>query len=260
VTALLLTALLVLGTLAPATAEDRPPILRDVGIDQRLDASVPLELRFRDEEGRTVRLGDYFGERPVILNLVYFGCPMLCTHVANGLVGALTALAFTAGDEFRVLTVSIDPRDTPAQAHAKKAAVLERYGRPGAGWHFLTGDEAAIATLADAVGFRYAFDAARGEYAHGAGVVVLTPRGRVSRYLLGVEFAPRDLRLALVEASANRIGTFVDQILLFCYHWDPATGKYGALVMNLVRVAGLLTVLALGTLILALRRREATQG
>jgi len=242
-------------------ADDRlPPALRGVGLEQHLDAALPLELPFRDETGSAVRLGDYFGRGPVILALVYYECPMLCTEVLNGLVKSLGVLSFEVGKDLSVVAVSFEPRDTPALAAAKKASVLARYGRAqtAAGWHFLVGDEPVIAQLAETVGFHYAWDAANRQYAHATAIMLVTPDGRLSRYLYGVEYSPRDLRLGLVEASANRIGSLVDQVLLFCFHYDPAVGKYGAVVMNLVRLGGVATVLALGTAIVVLRRRERT--
>ena len=221
-------------------ADTLPPILRNVGITQRLNAQVPLDTDFRDEEGRSVRLGDYFGDKPVVLVLAYFRCPMLCTQVLNGLVDGLRGVPWDIGDQFRVLTVSFDAREGPELAAAKKASYLESYGRPGTadGWHFLTGERAAIDRLAEAVGFHYEYDAEKDQFAHASGIMVLTPDGKVSRYLLGIRFLPRDLRLALVEASAGKVGTPVDQVLLFCMQYDPASGKYTAAVMNLVRLAG----------------------
>lgn len=250
---------LVLAIAVAALAQDgRPPQLRDVGIDQKLDAQVPLELVFRDEAGRSTRLGDYFGGKPVVLSFVYYECPMLCTMVLNGLVRSLRAISFDAGDQFDVLTVSINPRETPALAAEKKKVYLQHYSRPGAtgGWRFLTGEETAIRQLAAAVGFRYAYDPATGLYSHASGIMILTPQGRVARYFYGVEYSARDLRLGLVEASANKIGSPVDQVLLFCFHYDPATGKYGAVVMRTVRAAGVATLAALGTFLLLMFRRE----
>ena len=244
----------------PASA--MPQALRDVGFDQRLSESVPLDLPFRDENGRTVRLGEYFGSKPVVLALVYYGCPNLCTQVLNGLAGSLKALSLGAGKDFTVLAVSFDPKETPQLAAEKKQTYLERYGRPGAeqGWHLLTSDEASIHALTQAVGFRYVWDPAIGQFAHPAGVTVLTPGGVVARYFFGIEYAPRDLRLALVEASANRIGTPIDRILLYCYLYDPTTGKYGLIAMRLIRLGGIATVLALGMFIVVMWRREARQS
>ncbi len=234
------------------------PILQRVGIDQKLNAQVPLDLVFRDESGRAVTLREYFGERPVLLSLVYYECPMLCTLILNGLLRSLRALSFTAGKEFVVLTVSFDPREGPQLAAAKKRAYVRSYGRPEAerGWHFLTGDEDAIRRLTEAVGFRYAFDAETGQFAHASGIMVLTPQGRVARYFYGIEYAPRDLRLGLVEAAQGKIGSPVDQLLLYCYHYDPKTGRYSMLIMNVLRLAGAATVLAVGGFMLVMFRRE----
>jgi protein SCO1 len=239
----------------------RPPALRDVGIDQRLDAQVPLDLVFRDESGQPVELGRYFGSKPVILSLAYYECPMLCTLVLNGMASALKVLSFDVGNQFEVITVSFNPADTPQLAAAKKQTILKEYGRPdaGRGWHFLTGDAAAIERLTSAVGFHYTALPEQQQFAHAAGIMVLTPRGKIARYFYGVEFAPRDLRLGLIEAADNHIGSPVDQLLLFCFHYDPATGKYGALAINSVRAGGVLTVLALGTFLVVMWRRERAQ-
>jgi protein SCO1 len=244
---------------ADVPADAKTGILREIGYDQRLGAALPLETTFRDEQGRVVKLGDYFGKRPVILNLVYFECPMLCTLTLNGLVGALDTLSFDVGREFEVITVSFDARETPALAAAKKAAYLKRYRRPGAaaGWHFLTGDVDQIQALTRAVGFRYAWDAKAQQFAHPAGILVATPGGTISHYLYGIEYTPKDVRFAVVEASNNKVGTPLDKVALYCYQYDPTTGKYGAAVMRLLRVAGALTVLALGSFVFVMRRREA---
>jgi protein SCO1/2 len=240
-----------------ATAQTRD-VLREIGFDQRLGAALPLDAVFRDETGRAVRLGRYFGSRPVVLSLVYYDCPMLCTLSLNGLVSALDVLPFAPGREFELVTVSFAPAETPALAAAKKAAYLRRYQRAGAaeGWHFLTGEVEDIRRLTEAVGFRYAWDAETRQFAHAAGVVVATPEGRVSRYLYGIEYAPKDLRLALVESSAGRVGSVVDHALLFCYRYDPVRGRYGATVMGLVRGAGVVTLLGLGGFVLTMLRRE----
>ena len=240
----------------PASAT--PLGLEGVGIDQRLDAQVPLDLAFRDEGGRAVHLRDFFGKRPVLLALVYYDCPMLCTQVLNGLTSAVNVLSFDAGREFDVVTVSFDPREKPADASAKKTAYLSRYKHPGAeaGWHFLTGDAPSIDALTAALGFRYRYDAERGVFAHASALFVLTPAGRISRLFFGIEYAPRDLRLGLIEAAGNRIGTPVDQVLLFCFHYDPKSGKYGAVVMNIVRLGGAVTVAALAASIWFFARRE----
>jgi protein SCO1/2 len=268
-----LLAVLALAAMAvPAAAQPSPPlsvpppgpaalsqvpVLKDAGLDQKLDNPVPLDTPFVDENGRVVRFGDYLGTRPVILALVYFECPMLCTQVLNGLAGSLQALTFDAGEDFDIVAVSFDAGETPAMAREKREAYLGRYGsNEGHGVHFLTGRQSSIDALTEAVGFRYAYDPAIDQYAHPAVIVVLTPDGRVSRYLFGIEFAPRDLRLALVEATDNRIGTAIDQMLLFCYHYDPASGKYGFAITNLIRLGGVLTLAGLGGFILISLRRE----
>lgn len=239
-------------------ASKLPEPLREVAFEQRLGDVVPLDLEFLDEDGKRVRLRDCVRGRPVILSLVYYECPMLCTMVLNGLASCLEVLQFDVGREFEVLTVSFDPTETPDLARKKKASYLKRYGRPeaGEGWHFLTGEEAAIRSLTESVGFRYVYDTDRGEYAHASGIVLLTPEGRIARYFYGVEYPPKDVRLGLVEAADGKIGSFVDQVLLYCFHYDPATGKYGAAVMRLVRLGGVLTVLALGVFFWAGRRKS----
>lgn len=239
-------------------ADSRPAVLRDVGFDQRLNEQVPLDVVFRDEGGRSVQLGQYLGTKPVILLLAYYRCRRLCPLALEGLVSSLRALSFDIGNQFIVVTVSFDPRDTPALAATKKATYIQRYGRPGAaeGWHFLTGEETSIERLARAVGFRYAYDAEKDQYAHATGIMVLTPQGKIARYFYGIEYSARDLRLGLVEASANKIGSPVDQVLLFCYQYDPATGRYQVIIMNVLRLAGAGTALALGGFILVMVRRE----
>jgi protein SCO1/2 len=232
-----------------APSAERPNLLQDVAFEQRLDAQVPTDLVFRDETGRAVQLSEYLGRRPIILALVYYECPMLCTQVLTGLVSALDILPFNAGTEYDVLAVSFNPREGPGLASQKKQAYVERYKRPGTehGLHFLTGPEASIAQLAKAVGFRYRWDPEIKQFAHAAGIVVLTPDGRVSKYYYGIEYSPRDLRLGLVDASERKIGTTVDNLLLYCYHYDPTTGKYGMATMTAVRIGGALTVLALAS-------------
>ncbi|MFQ5983181.1 MAG: SCO family protein [Woeseiaceae bacterium] len=252
-----LTSLLrALGAHAHHTAQHAPDLLREIGFDQRLNEQVPLDLTFRNETGNPVQLRDYFGEKPVILTLVYYECPRLCTVVLNGLLRSLRALPFDVGDQFHVVAVSFDPTETFDVAATKKAAYIERYGRTGAeaGWHFLTGQEASIQRLAQTVGFRYAYDPERDEYAHATGIMVLTPQGKIARYFYGLEYSARDLRLGLVEASDNKIGSPVDQVLLYCYHYDPETGKYGLIIMNVLRLAGVATVLTLGTFIFMMSR------
>jgi len=239
-------------------AGEVPRILRDVGFDQRLGETVPLDAVFRDETGRAVKLGDYFQARPVVLSLAYYDCPMLCTVTLNGLASALEVVSFDPGRDFEVVTVSFEPKETPALASAKKAVYLRRYKRPGAAtaWHFLTGDAASIKRLTDAVGFKYAWDETSKQYAHASGVMVLTPEGRLARYLYGVEYAPKDLRLAIYEAAQGRILSPVDHFLLYCYHYDPALGRYGRTVMGLLRFGAVLTMAGLGALVITLRRRE----
>jgi protein SCO1/2 len=239
-------------------ANQRPPGLANVGIEQHLDQQIPADLTFRDESGKTVRLGDYFGKRPMILNLVYYNCPMLCGEVLSGLTSTLRVLKFDLGREFEVITVSFDPRETPQIAAEKKKQYLERYGRKGAeqGWHFLTGQQDAIAALTKSAGFQYEYDAKTDQFAHTTAIMVLTPRGKIAQYYYGVEYAPKDLRLGLIEASQNKIGNLVDQVLLYCYHYDPATGRYGAVIMRVVRLAGLATILSLGAFIVIMFRRD----
>jgi protein SCO1 len=235
-----------------------PPALRDIGFDQNLDRQVPLDTPFKDEAGRAVRLGDYFGKRPVVMVFAYYDCPMLCTIVINGLASALNVLSLEPGRDFEIVTVSFNPRDTPASATTKKAGYIARYKQPRAAeaWHFLTGDERSIDRLTKAAGFRYAWDATTGQFAHPTGVIVLTPDGRLSRYLFGIEYAPRDLRYAIVDASNGRVGSVVDSLVLYCYHYDPATGRYGVAIMRLLRTAAAGTVLVLGAFIVAMIRRE----
>ncbi len=234
-------------------------ILKQIGFDQKLDAQVPLDLPFVDSEGRAVHLGDYFGKRPVVLALVYYDCPMLCTQVMNGAVASLKALSLEAGKDFDFVVVSFDPREGPAQARVKRADYVKDYGRHGDaadGFHFLTGKEPAIKALTKAVGFRYVWDASIKQFAHPTGIVVITPTGHVARYLFGIEYSPLDLRFSLVEASHDKIGTPVDQLLLYCYHYNPETGKYGLLTMRLLRITGTLTVLAMGSFIFIMWRME----
>jgi protein SCO1 len=245
-----------------APADQMPGNLREVRYDQRLDAQVPLDLAFRDEAGRSVKLADYFGRRPVLLVLAYYHCPMLCDLVLQGVETSLKPLALAPGREFDVVVASIDPAETPAMAAAKKREILARYGRPetAAGWHFLTGPQPSIARLAGAVGFRYVYDPRRNEFAHAAGIVILTSEGRVSRYLFGVEYPSRDVRLGVVESAGGKIGGLVDQVLLYCFHYDPVIGRYSAATMNIVRLAAVATVIGLVLLIVLLRRRESVQS
>lgn len=249
----------------PARAEnqnEKPSLLRNVGIDQKLNQQLPLELTFRDETGKTVQLGEYFGDKPVILALVYYECPMLCTQELNGLLRSLQNIPLDVGKQFNVVTVSFNPNETPGLAANKKKVYVGIYGRPGAseGWHFLTGDEASIQKLTVAVGYHYAFDPVSDQYAHATAIMVLTPQGKLSRYFYGIDYPSRDLRLSLVEASNNKIGSPVDQVLLYCYHYDPATGKYGLIIANVLRLAGTVTILALGGFLLILFRHERKAG
>ncbi len=260
-TRLLALALAAALVVPAARAEDRPAALRGVTFDQRLGEVVPLDAPFRDESGQPVTLRSYLG-KPIVLVPAYYTCPMLCTLVLNGVVSALRALPFDAGREFTVVTFSFDPKDGPEAAAAKRERYLAEYRRPGAaaGWHFLTGDAASIDALTAAIGFHANWDEASKQFAHASGIVLLTPQGRVARYFFGVEFAPRDLRLGLVETSEDRIGTVVDQLLLFCFHYDPVTGRYGRLALDAVRAGGVLTILVLGTAIGWWLRRERAKG
>jgi len=256
--ALIVYASVLYGGVPALGQEALPPALKDVGIDQRLNAQAPLGLEFKDETGNKVQLRQYFGRKPVVLSLVYYECPMLCTMVLNGMLRSFRAMKLDVGRDFEVVTVSFDPGDTPELAAAKKQGYIERYERQDAagGWHFLTGEETAIRELTRAVGFRYKYDAASGQFVHASAIMVLTPDGRLSRYLYGIDYAPRDLRLALVESSAGRIGSPVDAILLYCFHYDPSTGKYSLLIMNLIRAAGTATVAVLGAFLLVMFRRD----
>jgi len=247
------------GIMSPP-ANVRPPGLKNVGIEQRLNQQIPPALTFRDETGKAVQLGDYFGRKPMILNLVYYQCPMLCGEVLSGLESALRVLKFDVGKEFDVLTVSFDPKETPEMASSKKAEYLKRYGRPGAaqGWHFLTGPAASVDALTKAAGFQYQYDPKSGQFAHATAIMVLTPEGKIAQYYYGVEFAPKDLRLGLIQASENKIGTVVDQVLLYCYHYDPDTGKYGAIISRVLQVAAGATVLILGTFLVVMFRMSPT--
>jgi protein SCO1/2 len=240
------------------TSNTAIPILQQVGIDQRIGQQLPLDVTFRDETGRSVPLRNYFGQRPVLLTLVYYQCPMLCSQVLNGVVSSLLTLNLNVGRDFDVLTVSFDPSDKPYVATEKRNTYLRRYGRAGAekGWHFLTGETPAIEALTKAAGFRYVWDPKIQQYAHAAGIMVATPDGRLSRYFYGIEYAPKDLRLALVESSEGKLGNVVDQLVLYCYHYDPATGKYGAVVTNMLRLGGALTLLLLGGFLAVAWRRE----
>ena len=249
------------GIMSPP-ANVRPPGLLNVGIEQHLDEQIPTDLNFRDETGKPVRLGDYFGKKPMILNLVYYNCPMLCGEVLAGLESAMRVMKFDVGKEYDVLTVSFDPRETPEMATKKKAEFLKRYGRAGAadGWHFLTGPRDSIDALTKAAGFQYQYDPKTGQFAHATAIALLTPEGKIAQYYYGVEYAPKDLRLGLIQASQNKIGTLADQVLLYCYHYDPNTGKYGAIISRVLQLSALATVLGLGTLMVVLIRLGSGHG
>lgn len=247
---LLLMAATAAAQMGSPTGQDiQSPILAQVRIDQRLNRQLPLDLTFRDDTGKTVALRDYFGgKKPVVFTLVYYQCPMLCTQVLNGMTSALKVLSLNAGKDYDVVAVSIDPRETPQMAAAKKAAYIKEYNRAGAeqGWHFLVGDQENITKLADAAGFRYAWDERSQQYAHATAIMLLTPEGKLAQYYYGIEYSPRDLRFGLVQASQGRIGTLVDSVLLYCYHYDPTTGKYGLVVTRALQLGAGATLLLVG--------------
>ena len=248
-----------MGGIMSPPANQRPPGLEFVGIEQRLNAEVPGNLEFRDELGNAVKLGDYFGHgRPVILNLGYYQCPMLCSELLEGLVGSMKALTLQLGKDFDVVTLSFDPRETTEMAAAKKRDIMKRYGRANAanGWHFLTGRADQIKILTDAVGFQYQFDPKTGQYAHATAIVLLTPDRHIAEYFYGVEFSPRDLRLGLVQAGQGKIGNITDTVLLYCYHYDPRAGKYGAVISNVLKIGGLATIMILGAFVFVMYRSD----
>jgi protein SCO1/2 len=263
-TALLLAMASVAAVSVDAQQVTTPAILNRVGITQNLNARIPPDLVFRDETGKSVRIGDFFGTRPVVLSLVYFDCPALCTEVLNGELRTMKAISLDLGTDYEAVTLSFEPKDTPALAKAKRDVYLGQYDRPGAigHWHFLTGEQQSIDALTNVVGFRYAYDSSIRQYAHAAAILVVTPDGRIDRYFYGVQYPARDLRLGLVEASQGKIGTLTDHALLYCYQYDPMTGRYGIVVMNVLRAAGGFTVLLLGFFIVAmfLRERKAASG
>ena len=262
-----LAALLTLAALAPATASGitkpiLPPLLQGIGIDQHLNGQLPLNAQFRDEDGRTVPLGAYFGRRPVLLALVYYTCPMLCNQILTGAAAALRPLWLRPGRDFDVVAISINPSETPADAAAKRDFVARRYSGKAddtTGWHFLVGDPDSIHAVADAVGFHYRYDPASKMFLHASGVMAVTPKGRLARYFYGVDFEPKDLKLGLIEASDNKIGSLTDQILLFCYHYDPKTGKYGAVVMNILRGSAVAVLVLLAVALTFLWRRDVRE-
>ena len=246
-----------------SASDQRPEALDDVSFHQRLNEKLPLDAILKDETGQAVTLGEYFGgTRPVIFAFVYFDCPMLCTQVTNGISSSLRTLSFEAGKDFDVVLLSFDPRDTPAKAAEKKRTHLDywRTQHTANGWHFLTGDEATIRRVASAAGFTYKWDERTQQFAHVSGVLVVTPNGVLSRYFYGIEYSPRDLRLALVESSAGHIGSAVDELLLYCFHYDPLSGKYGVVIMNLIRAGGVLTVAFIVGVMLLVRRRDSSAG
>jgi protein SCO1/2 len=245
-----------------ATASSVPAPLREIGFDQNINDRLPLDAEFRDEAGRTVRLGDYFGLRPVLLAFVYYDCPMLCMQVLSAMTSTLAVLSLDPGKDFELVLVSFDPREKPELAAKKKAEYLARYKRPGteSGWHFLTGDPPSIKRVTKAAGFRYVWDNDTQQFAHPTGIIVVTPDGRLARYLFGIEYGPRDLRFAMLEASAGKVGTIADSLLLYCYHYDPMTGRYGLIVMRVLRIAGAGTVLLIGGFIFVMVRRERRAG
>jgi protein SCO1 len=239
-------------------ASNVPPKLKSVTFSQRLNQQMPLDSILKDETGRTVTLGDYFGHKPVVMAFVYYQCPMLCPLTLNGISSALKALPYVPGKDFEIVIVSFDPRDTPESANAKKRAHLSHWSTANTanGWHFLTADEASIARMTSAAGFSYQWDASTGQFAHVSGLLMLTPDGRLARYFYGVEYSPKELRLALTESGNGRIGSAVEELLLYCFHYDPTTGQYGLAVMRLVRLGGLLTVAAVLGFVFVMRRRE----
>ncbi len=256
------------GEIGETAAKQRyESITSQIGIEQKLGTQIPLELTFKDETGKSVKLGDYFGKRPVILVMAYYECPMLCTVVLNELTRALNALDWQIGKEFEVVTVSISPTETPELAAKKKANYAKEYRKGGAeqGWHFLVGEEKNIKQLADAIGFKYTYDPATKQYAHGAGIMIATPDGKLSRYLMGVEFSARDIKFALAESSQGKIGNPVLSAVMYCFQYDPSTGRYGLVILRVIQVAGIITVLSMATLIggallLERRRKQPTDN
>jgi len=245
------------GSIGPA-AQNMPPVLRNVGFEPQLNAPLPLDLAFRDEAGRDVQLRQYFTQKPVLLALVYYGCPMLCNQTEQGVVGALRMLSFNPGRDYEVVFVSFDPRESPDMAAQKKESAMTHFRRPetATGWHFLTGSKDSIDALTKAANFRFTFDQKSNLFAHAAGIMLLTPDGRISRYFYGVEYPARDVRLGLVDASAGKIGTPIDRALLFCYQYDPTSARYSASILKIIRLCGVLTILAMVAGFLIFRRRD----
>lgn len=243
------------------TANGMPDALKKIGIEQNLGGQLPLDLELKDEDGRMVKLGSYFEKgRPVILAFVYYECPMLCNQVLNGLTGSLKGISFDAGKEFEVVAISFDARefDKPDLARNKKASYLERYGRPATanGWHFLTGNKEAIDQVTSAAGFGFEWDEKSNQFAHAAAIMIATPDGKLSRYLYGIDYAPKDVKFGIMESAGNRVGNPAEQLLLYCYHYDPATGKYGFAILNVMRLGGIATLLGLGAMGLVFWRRN----
>lgn len=245
------------GNAGPAS-QGLPPILQNVGFEPTLNARLPLDLTFRDETGQNVQLRDYFSQRPVLLAFVYYGCPMLCDELEKGVVGSLRVLSFNPGRDYEVVFVSFDPRESPEMAAEKKASAMKEFHRPATanGWHFLTGREESIEALTKAANFRYSFDPKSGLFAHASGILLLTPDGRISRYFYGVEYPGREMRLGLVDASAGKIGTVIDHVLLYCFQYDPSSARYSAAILKILRLGGVLTVLSMVAGILIFRRRD----
>jgi protein SCO1/2 len=257
--------LLVVGLLSPSAMAQTaapPSLIDEIGIDQRLNVPIPSDLAFQDADGRALRFRDLLAGRPLLLVPVYYECPMLCGETLRGLVGALKAVPLEVGKDFDVVVASFDPSETPVNAAKKREEILGEYGkeRPASGWHFLTGSEATTRSLTEAMGFRYAYDPKTGQFAHASVILVLTPDGTISRYFFGIDYPPRNLRLALVEASRGKIGSVVDQLILYCYHYDPETGRYGVVIMNVLRLAGVATVFLIGGFMFWSIRRERHRG
>jgi protein SCO1/2 len=247
----------VLGDQAPP-AQQQPAILKEIGIDQKLGEQVPLDAHFKDENGKDVSIRDYTGDKPIVLNLVYYGCPMLCGQVLNGLTRSLRALPMEPGKDFKVLTISFDPKEKPELAAEKKKNYLKEYRNENAkdNWHWLTGSEDQIKRVTNAVGFRYVWDEKFQQFAHGSGIMVLTPEGKVSRYFYGIEYSPKDMRLGITEAANGKVGSLADKVLLFCFHYDPSASKYTLSVLRLIQVGGSITLIALVTFLFTMFRKE----
>ena len=243
-------------------ANATPAILKNVGIDQKIGTQLPPDLKFIDASGASVELSQYFGNKPIILSLVYYDCPMLCTEVLNGLNRSIAPLEFSIGEDFEVISVSFDPKETYDLAAQKKKVYVKRNNRPGAekGWHFLTGDQSSIDAITDAVGFNYVYDESVQQFVHGSAIMVVTPEGVISHYFFGIEYPSEDVRLALVESSENKLGTVYDQVLLYCFHYDPESGKYGVVIMNVIRIAGAGTILAMGAFMFIMFRRDRSDS